>query len=234
MRVLVTSFMRLNSERVPAKLLETLGESSLAEIMLRKLLKLKQQFGETIDVALAACPRDAALVDLAQRLSCPLLERSVVSRDGETYQEIYGELRDRLRHEYQRLVCVNPCQPFLRGPTIAAFVGQELDTQQQLSGSRAAVFRARGWVFDQNFQLINGDNTPNTKYNSPYYTLSASMFSYPTAALGTPAQMDFRHFVQYLPGPEFLDIDTPDDLEFARCYARGLAAGSTADGKARS
>lgn len=223
MRIIVTSFMRLNSERTPSKLLATVGERSLAEIMLGKLLELKQRFPDDLDVAAAVCPTDGALVEIAQRLGCPVLERSTRSRDGECHESIYGELRERLQRDYRRLVWVNPCQPFLRTETIEEFVREEILNADRWEHCRIALLRHRGWVWSGNFQIMQGDHTSNTKTNPQFCTMTHALFSYPVAALGTAAQMDYRHFQTFEPGPEFIDIDTPEDLHFARCYAAGLA-----------
>lgn len=223
MKRIVATFMRLGSQRVPNKLLQPIGEQSLAEIMLAKLARLKARFPTELDVAMAVCPSDLALMDLAARFQCRVLERSALSRDGETIEDIYGELRGDLQQRgCQRLIVINPCQPFLSSATIVSFLADELATE--LPHSRAAVLRHRGWVWDQDQQKIHGDRMPNTKLSPEYFTLAHSMFSYPVHTLGTAAQMDFQHFFALDPRAELIDIDTEDDLRFARCYAAGLRA----------
>ena len=223
MRVLATSFMRLNSERVPQKLLAKVGKSSLAEAMVVKLLELRERFAGAVEVAVAVCPTDRPLVELAERLGCPVLPRSERSRDGETLEAIYGDLREQLQALHnQRLVVINPCQPFLRVETMAAYLVGELADSPPLEHPRTAVLRHRGWVWNEDLRLIHGDAMPNTKRSPAFHTLSHAFFSYPIGVLGKSAQMDFRHFFTLEPGPELIDIDTPADLEFARSYARGL------------
>jgi hypothetical protein len=223
MRTLVTSFMRLTSERVKQKLLETICQMSLAEIMVVKLLRLQELIPGTIDVALALCPEDVSLVDIAERHQCPVVSRTTTSRDGEIHEDIYGGLRNSLTElGYRRLVVINPCLPFLRTNTIADFVLEDTINTESLRFSRAAVLRHRGWVWNQDFRLIHGGQTPNTKHNAEFFTLAHAMFSYPIDVLGMPGQMDFRHFAAYDPSAEFIDIDTESDLEFARRYAAGL------------
>lgn len=215
--------MRLNSERLPNKLLATVCGKSLVEIMVCKLLRLREQLRGRITVALVLCAEDIALVEIAERLKCPVIDRSRRSRDGETHDDIYGGLRDVLTERgYQRLIVINPCFPFLRTKTIAGFVSRETEDLERFHYPRVAVLRHRGWVWDQDFQLIHGVQTPNTKRNAPFFTLAHAMFSYPVGVLGMPQQMEFRHFAPYDPSPEFIDIDTESDLQFARTYADGL------------
>lgn len=223
MKILVASFMRLNSERIPGKLLTEIHGCSLAEIMTMKLKTLHVRLAHHVDVALAISPNDDKLVAIAERHGCAVLMRSETSRNGETCEHIYGELRETLRQQgFERLVVINPCLPFLSVEKIAEFVRAETESAEFEHGARVAVIRHRGPVWDSTLRQVCGDSFPNSKVSPEYYTCAHAMDSCPVDLLGTAAQTDYRHFAIYAPSPEFLDIDTEFDLQIARGYAQGL------------
>lgn len=212
-RILLLTCMRENSERLPEKMLRRIGGAPLATIALKKIRAAAQRFAMSASVAL--CPTDARLVALAHDAGIPIFERTVSSRNGETYEQVYKNW-DKAFADFDWVIVVNPCMPFLRIETI----GQAIDATRSARRPVASIFRSRGCVWDYHHRLVIGKGLPNTKKNPEFSVLAHAFFCYPSATLGHPAMTQYRSFSALERGMEFLDIDTMKDLTAARAWAR--------------
>lgn len=203
--------MRENSERLPQKMLRTLNGTPLAAIALDIVRRAAVRY--KVAACAAICPVDVRLTALARAAGIPVYERTLASRNGETCAQVYRGWDDALK-DYDRVITVNPCMPFLTLDTI----GQAIEAAR-CPHPTASVFRSRGCVWDHRHRLVIGGGLPNTKKNPEYYVLAHAFFCYPTAVLGHAAMADFRSFSILQRSLQFLDIDTPTDLAVARAWA---------------
>ena len=116
---------RLNSQRVPKKMIRSFGDSCLFEIALKTLLNSNFIPKENIYLSLY----DQELKDIANKYDVNIFERSYESANNDnSLQKIY-EWHDKLPYKY--VILINPCQPFLKTETIDAFTKKFLEIDEE-------------------------------------------------------------------------------------------------------
>lgn len=200
---------------MPQKPLAMIGEKTLAAIGIEKTQSAAAQYRQH---ALAAIPAtDAPLIAIAERMDVETFLRDSRSSSGETAQDIYHDWTERLCERFDWVVVINPCMPFLRVATIGKAIEKATSAQRPFT----AVYKRRGVLWNANKEKIVGRGTPNLKTDPIYYEACRAFFGYPIGMLGRPEAYDEMELVELPPGPEFIDIDTPEDLAFAKTYFAG-------------
>lgn len=116
---------RLNSQRVPKKMIRSFGDSCLFEIALKTLLNSNFIPKENIYLSLY----DQELKDIANKYDVNIFERSYESANNDnSLQKIY-EWHDKLPYKY--VILINPCQPFLKTETIDTFTKKFLEIGEE-------------------------------------------------------------------------------------------------------
>jgi len=211
MRIAVLSLLRLNSSRVKEKHIQLIGGIPLAE----RALQITKSVGRHDVFPIAAiCPIDKPLIEIAKRVGVPILERSIESRNTENAARIWDQKFVDQMKKFDWVVEVNPCLPFLKSETIELGV---VRIQGGESVSFMTAYRDRGFVWDENGKRVIGPHTmADTKTNPYYYSICHCLHVYPIEDLGDEARMVTRGILPVKREPQFLDIDTPDDLRLCQ------------------
>ncbi len=155
---------RLNSERVPQKMIRPFGDSNLFDIAIKKLLKSKILPKENIYVSVY----EDTLKDIAKDHGVNIYERSEESANNDnSLQKIY-EWHDKLPFKY--VVKLNACSPLLKTETIDKFLKTFLNQEEE---NLFGVIEQKDYFWDSKGKLITpwpSDQTlMNTKAVEPTY-----------------------------------------------------------------
>ena len=123
--ILVIIQARLNSQRVPQKMIKPLGNSNLFEIAIDKVLQStiipKSNFYVSV--------YEDELVSIAQQKGINIYKRSYESANNDnSLQKIY-EWHDKLPFKY--VIKINGCSPLLKTETIDRFVKTFLEQEEE-------------------------------------------------------------------------------------------------------
>jgi len=122
--VLVVLQARMNSQRIPRKMLRPFVDSTLFEIAINKLLDSKILPKENIYVSVY----EDELKQIANKYGVNIYHRSEESANNDnSLQKIY-EWHDKLPFKY--VVKVNGCSPLLKTETIDGFINQFLSQEE--------------------------------------------------------------------------------------------------------
>lgn len=225
-RVAIVQFARLNSQRLPQKLLEYVGGEPLIDRGLAYLQRLTTSTGAA--AFLAVSPRDLPLIAAAKRFGIPMLPLDERADSAHLWPELISPfvefLYDRFDVVWDANLC---CRPFLRQATGEFIVRQCEATKRPFVG----VTRKRGVVWPEHSPtpVIGAGELADTQRNPHYFELGHLAYCWPTWALTLP-EAQLAEIVQplelHLYWFERIDIDTPDDLAQARAIA---AAGAVRD-----
>jgi CMP-N-acetylneuraminic acid synthetase len=155
---------RLNSERVPQKMIRPFGDSNLFDIAIKKLLKSKVLPKENIYVSVY----ENTLKDIAKDYGINIYERSKESANNDnSLQKIY-EWHDKLPFKY--VIKLNACSPLLKIETIDKFLKTFLNQEEE---NLFGVIEQKDYFWDSKGKLITpwpSDQTlMNTKAVEPTY-----------------------------------------------------------------
>jgi len=155
---------RLNSERVPQKMIRPFGDSNLFDIAIKKLLKSKVLPRENIYVSVY----ENTLKDIAKDHGVNLYERSKESANNDnSLQKIY-EWHDKLPFKY--VIKLNACSPLLKTETIDKFLKTFLNQEEE---NLFGVIEQKDYFWDSKGKLItpwpSDQALMNTKAVEPTY-----------------------------------------------------------------
>lgn len=136
---------RLNSQRVPRKMLKPLGDSNLFEIAIDKILKSSIIPKENFYVSIC----EDELVSIAKNKGVNIYKRSHESANNDnSLQKIY-EWHDKLPFKY--VIKINGCSPLLKTETIDGFVNTFLKQKEE---NLFGVIETKDYYWDKNGKLI--------------------------------------------------------------------------------
>ena len=116
---------RLNSERVPQKMIRPFNDTTLFGLVLDKLKASKHK----LNVFASVCEKE--LVDIAFKKEVNLYMRSHESANNDnSLQKIY-EWHDKLPKNYKYVVLVSGCNPLLKTETIDKFIEQFMSQEDE-------------------------------------------------------------------------------------------------------
>lgn len=220
-RIGILQGARLASKRVPRKLLEVVGGERLIDRGLRLLRAVQAATGASPFLALWAGDRELWDAAAAQQIEVVEISREAV--EAEEWQDAFAGLADKLAHRFDWIVDANfLCRPFLTADTAQRIVQRAAVANQPF----VCTCTHRGLLWNEYGKQIHGwHQTANTKRNPVYHDLAHLGYGFPTAMLADEAAAS-----QAVPFPvalhwwEKIDVDTPDDLDFARSVARYMDA----------
>lgn len=217
-RIGILQFARLNSKRVPQKLLQQVGGERLIDRGLRYLRRLHEATGA--EAVICCPPEDRELIDIAAAAGVGNIPDQATAKSPEQHDPLFAQLVAPLAERFDIVWDANVfCRPFLR-----LSLGVEIIHRCQTTiGPFVLTTESRGIVWNRFGVLISGHGElANTKTNPTYQTLAHLGYGLPASCLG---QSEVILSGRCKPSPiaqdwlDRIDIDTPDDLEFARAVA---------------
>lgn len=213
-RICIAQCARLGSTRIPNKLLEKIGNKTLLEIGLRKMTDLQSLTGATS--LLCVHESETVLIEAANKYGVEVFLREKISVTQENYNLCFAGWKGRLRDRFDWMLDINLlCRPFLNMSTIEKMV-QEAHSKEH---PFVTVVEKRGILWNFAGRCILGEGeTANTRENPKYFELAHVGYGMPISYVGDEYQLtrELRTLVLDLDEEEKIDIDTPEQLEFAR------------------
>lgn len=207
---------RLNSERVPNKMANPFGDTSLFEIGCKKLLESNVIPNENIYVSIY----EQELIDIANKCGVNIFKRSKESAlfDGDGSVSIMYDWWDKLPFKY--VVLVSACLPFLQLETIEDFYKEYLSVDKN---GMLAVMKKKTYYWDENMELITKkfekSGNMNTKVVETTYEAAHCLYAGKMKLIGDGIWMgDFtKNEIELFPidEKECFDIDYPWQFETA-------------------
>ena len=164
---------RMNSQRVPGKMLRPFAGTTLFGLVLDKLLQSKIIPSENI---IASVYEEELFEEANTKRNIRTFNRSYNSANAEnTIQEIY-EWHDKLPYKY--VVLISGCNPLLKVETIDAFVKQFIEQDEE---SLFAAMEKKQYYWNKEGKLIvpwpEGLNIMNTKAVEPTYEAAHVLYA---------------------------------------------------------
>jgi len=163
---------RLNSQRVPQKMIKPFADTNLFELVLDKLLQSKIIPKQNI----VASVYEQELKDIANKLDVNIFERSHESANNDnSLQKIY-EWHNKLPYKY--VVLISGCNPLLKTDTIDSFVEKFISSDDE---NLFAVIEKKQYYWNKEGKLITPwpeDQTiMNTKAVEPTYEAAHVLYA---------------------------------------------------------
>ena len=176
---------RLNSERVPNKMLRPFANSTLVDVLLEKIKLSKIIPRENVYFS----AYEEELKNVATRHGFKIYDRSLASSlsEGQPLSELY-DWYDKLPYKY--VVLINACNPLLKIETIDDFVQEYMNSDRD---GMFTVFEKRTYYWDLEENPITdwGDSTiMNTKFVDPVYEAAYCIFASKISIIGDDRWMD--------------------------------------------
>ena len=163
---------RLNSQRVPEKMIKPFAGSNLFELIIDKLI-----FSDIIPREnIFASVHEDELKQIAYKNKINIFDRSYESANNDnSLQKIY-EWHDKLPYKY--CVLISGCNPLLRIHTIDNFVNQFLNQDEE---NLFAVFEKKQYYWNKEGALVTpwpeGQTIMNTKAVEPTYEAAHVLYA---------------------------------------------------------
>lgn len=163
---------RLNSQRVPQKMIKPFAGSNLFELIIDKLI-----FSDIIPREnIFASVHEDELKQIAYKNKINIFDRSYESANNDnSLQKIY-EWHDKLPYKY--CVLISGCNPLLRIHTIDNFVNQFLNQDEE---NLFAVFEKKQYYWNKKGALVTpwpkGQTIMNTKAVEPTYEAAHVLYA---------------------------------------------------------
>jgi len=164
---------RLNSQRVPQKMIRPFAGSNLFGIILDKLLSSKVIPSENI---IASVHEEELFYEANTKRNIRTFERSYESANNDNDLKKIYEWHDKLPHKY--VVLISGCNPLLTVETIDRFVEQFVEQKEE---SLFAVFEKKTYYWNKEGVLITpwpeGQTIMNTKAVDPVYEAAHVLYA---------------------------------------------------------
>lgn len=200
---------RLESERLPNKLVLPFGDSCLWDIACKKLSQLSKDYD-----TYALCS-DAKLIEIAAKYP----EITIIKRDPKT-SRVDGPLqyifKDILQVPHTHMMFLNPCLAFLSCDTINKSLKSFQKNKMEYATS---VKPLRNWLFKPDGSSINRiDYTSlSTKEIPPVYQAAHCFHIFNLKEFSEDGKMlKPKHGILEVPEEETIDVDSRLDYEFAK------------------
>ena len=162
---------RLNSQRVPRKMLRDFAGTTLVDILLNKLLKSKVISPQQIYF----CVGDQELVDKGFQYPVNVFTRSEASLNEEKEVPVIYEWHKVIPTEY--VVMVSACNPLLKIETIDKFIKEFQESNKE---GAISVFESKNYFWNEEGKMLNrwpeGFTAMNTKYVDTTYVAAHCMY----------------------------------------------------------
>ena len=170
--ILVVVQARLNSQRVPQKMIRPFNDTNLFEIAIKKVLNSNLIPKDNFYVSIC----EPELIEIANKYNVNIYNRSEESANAESsLQKIY-EWHDKLPFKY--VIKVNGCSPLLKTETIDGFIKTYMNQQED---GLFGVWEKKTYYWDKKGKLITpwpeGLTIMNTKYVEPVYEAAHVLYA---------------------------------------------------------
>lgn len=162
---------RMNSQRIPGKMLRPFAGATLLDILLSKLSKLTTIPSK--DIYLSCYEQE--LKDVANKYGINIFNRTKESSLEESDPFKLWEWHNQLPYEY--VVLVSACNPLLKVETIDKFIESFINSDRE---GAFGVFEKKTYYWDKNKKPITdwgGKTTMNTKYVDPVYEAAHCLYA---------------------------------------------------------
>ena len=197
---------RINSTRVPRKMIRRFDSTSLLDICLRKV---KESNIPNENFILSA--NEIQLKQLAQYHKLDVFNRSIKSANEEKDLQSLYEWHDKFP-QYKYVVLINACNLFLKVDTINNFIDTYLNSQND---GLFAVTHKKNYYWNSNGDLITpwpeGYELMNTKAVTPTYEASHCLYASRLDLIGEGSFMGKAPFKK--DNPEIFVIDEFESLD---------------------
>ena len=197
---------RINSTRVPRKMIRRFDSTSLLDICLRKV---KESNIPNENFILSA--NEIQLKQLAQYHKLNVFNRSIKSANEEKDLQSLYEWHDKFP-QYKYVVLINACNLFLKVDTINNFIDTYLNSQND---GLFAVTHKKNYYWNSNGDLITpwpeGYELMNTKAVTPTYEASHCLYASRLDLIGKGSFMGKAPFKK--DNPEIFVIDEFESLD---------------------
>lgn len=165
---------RLNSKRVPQKMIRPFARDTLFGIILDKLLECKSIPNENI----FASVYEDELIEIVDNKPISYFVRSRESAEEENDLQLIYEWHDKLPAKYKYVVLISGCNPLLQIATIDGFVEKFVNQQED---NLFAVIEKRQYFWNKEGKMINdwpeGETIMNTKVIEPTYEAAHCLYA---------------------------------------------------------
>ena len=189
---------RMDSKRVPNKMLKPFAKTTLVEILFKKLKKSSMVSLDNIYFSVY----DQQLIDIARKHKINTFYRSKESAqsEGHILSELY-EWHDKLPYKY--VILVSACNPLLKIETIDNFIKKFIESKKEGAFS---VFLKKTYYWDNKGKAITDwKDLPimNTKFVDPIYEAAHCLYASRMDIIKHGQWMD----TNYPPEPELVTVD---------------------------
>ena len=165
---------RLNSQRVPQKMIRPFAGTTLFDIVLSKIKKALPSYQENI----WASVYEPELVDIAKKNVVNVFSRSETSANNDNSLQTIYEWHDKLPSNYKYVMLVSGCNPLLDPSTIANFHQQFYMQEEE---NLFAVIKKKQYYWNKEGSLVTPwpeDQTiMNTKAVEPTYEAAHVLYA---------------------------------------------------------
>lgn len=210
MSIAVWSCARLTSERCPNKMTKNFCGTSLTDIFLKKMQKLKKR---GVNVFFGGY--DKILKVKCKKYGIPFVQRTKKSSEAENAPEIYDFLCEQ---NFEYLLQVNACMPLLKVKTILSF----LEKCKKIKKPAFGVYEVNNYFISKNNKPYNFNKkikTINTKTVEKAKEFAHCFYFFKREYYKKNGWYWDWNKVNYLSMPksiESFDIDTKEDFEIAK------------------
>ena len=206
--------IRLNSKRLPQKNIKPLGGKPMCWHVINTLLQARE-----IDDVYVYCS-DPAIVGYMPRGAIFLQRDKWLDGDEIKVKDIYGAFIKEVDANVYVAACTT--SPFLKPVTVSAGISQ---IKAGGHDSAFTVKRAQTFAWYQG-KPLNYDprDVPRTQDIEPVFVETSGFFAFKKEVWTAHGRrIGFTPYMCEVDDIEAIDIDTPEDFEFAEIIARGLS-----------
>lgn len=219
--ILLYGSARESSSRVPQKMIRPFGASSLYEIYLRKFENISKMDNPFCGVTMGISKSDKILWNMSKDTPIQISERDKrnVSQDCNSVRELHQCIKD---YEYDYIMWVNGCVPFLKESTIIK-IAKYFQDHRELKALICGTLRNNFFLEPKTNKLVNLGDRRNysTATVKPLIEQNHCIFIYSKERVFKYNKYyDYKKndpFIYLLDDTtEFLDIDTMKDFEICQ------------------
>jgi len=206
---------RLNSQRIPGKMLKPFAGTTLVDILLDKLINLT-----SIDYSkVYFCAHEQELLNVASNYPVNIIKRSKASANEEKNIKILYEWAKEIPTEY--IVMVSACNPLLKINTIDQFIYQYQNSDKE---GAISVYESKNYFWDLKGKMLNkwpeGFTSMNTKFVEPTKIAAHCMYGSRVDLIKegnwVTSKLPYEPELISMPEIEAFDIDEPWQFDVAK------------------
>lgn len=206
---------RLNSQRIPGKMLKPFSGTTLVDILLDKLTNLN-----SIDYSkVYFCAHEEELLNIASNYPINTIKRSKESANEEKDIKVLFEWVKDIPTKH--IVMVSACNPLLKTNTIDQFIYQYQNSDKE---GAISVYESKNYFWDLNGKMLNkwpeGFTSMNTKFVEPTKVAAHCMYGSRVDLIKegnwVTNKLPYEPELISMPEIEAFDIDEPWQFEVAK------------------